>query len=458
MNAPAAKWLSMAKLKMITCCLCFLFTLPVFAQEEGIRFFKGSWKKLLAEAKQSGKLIFVDVYTDWCVPCKKMVQEIFPLKTVGDKYNAHFINYQIDAEKGEGIFVKKEYQVKSYPAYLYINGDGDLVFKGGSYSPNPKRFLALADTALRFHETNKSIAASRAVYESGKQDKAVVKEYLKQLKQLDMSEDTIGKVLDQYFSLLTPEDLKDTATAAFLLKSLSTVRPSPVLEYITSHQSFYNTFFPKFPAELSNVVIYSLIRAIDKNDASLFQAAVETDKKLTGTPLRYPYSFFLFANQYYAKTGQAKKLIERSRVFMDSVYLVKGEEMFSRDRQLFEEFMQPYISGKRDSSAPDFPVEKARQRTAYTRYVATALIATAEMFLRHAKRKTDLQKACRWAEKAVELDKRNYAYYPALAKLYAKTGRQQEAITTMQSAITMGQEQRAPEAWVTAQKKALQEL
>jgi thiol:disulfide interchange protein len=35
---------------------------------EGISFFKGSWSELLAAAKQQGKFIFVDVYTDWCPP------------------------------------------------------------------------------------------------------------------------------------------------------------------------------------------------------------------------------------------------------------------------------------------------------------------------------------------------------------------------------------------------------
>ena len=47
-----------------------LFSWNVFSQ--GIQFEIGSWKEVLQKAKQENKLIFVDLYTTWCGPCKKM--------------------------------------------------------------------------------------------------------------------------------------------------------------------------------------------------------------------------------------------------------------------------------------------------------------------------------------------------------------------------------------------------
>ena len=35
-------------------------------------------------AKAEGKLIFIDVYTSWCGPCKMMANQTFPQKLVGD--------------------------------------------------------------------------------------------------------------------------------------------------------------------------------------------------------------------------------------------------------------------------------------------------------------------------------------------------------------------------------------
>ena len=68
----------------------------LFAQ--GINFDHGTWKEVLAKAKAEDKLVFVDVYTSWCGPCKKMAAEVFPLADVGQLFNPNFVNYKIDAE------------------------------------------------------------------------------------------------------------------------------------------------------------------------------------------------------------------------------------------------------------------------------------------------------------------------------------------------------------------------
>ena len=72
-----------------------LCTTAVMAQpklEDGIKFEQGNWANTLAKAKAENKIVFVDAYTTWCGPCKKMDAETFPDKMVGDFYNKNFIN------------------------------------------------------------------------------------------------------------------------------------------------------------------------------------------------------------------------------------------------------------------------------------------------------------------------------------------------------------------------------
>lgn len=88
--------------------LCLALTIarsavPRTDEPSGIKFFTGSWKAVLAEAKRQNKPVFVDIYTTWCGPCKLMAKEAFPNPTVGEKFNSSFVSYQIDAEKGEGV-------------------------------------------------------------------------------------------------------------------------------------------------------------------------------------------------------------------------------------------------------------------------------------------------------------------------------------------------------------------
>ena len=111
--------------KVILSCMASLLCLWVHAQ--GISFTQGNWKEVQALAAQENKAIFLDVYTSWCGPCKMMANKVFTQKEAGDYFNANFINYKIDAEKGEGIEIAKKYQISSYPTCLFLTPDGKLV-------------------------------------------------------------------------------------------------------------------------------------------------------------------------------------------------------------------------------------------------------------------------------------------------------------------------------------------
>ena len=90
----------------------------------GIKFFKGTFSEALVQAKKENKLVFVDFYAVWCVPCKKMAKTVFTQEEVGKYFNEHFINLQLDAEKGENVEIAKNYKVAAYPTVAFISSDG----------------------------------------------------------------------------------------------------------------------------------------------------------------------------------------------------------------------------------------------------------------------------------------------------------------------------------------------
>jgi thiol:disulfide interchange protein len=97
--------------------------------DKGIQFQQGNWNEVLELAKKENKLIFLDVYATWCGPCKQMKSKTFPDEKVGAFFNSNFINYAIDAEKGEGIALAKKYQVTGYPTLLFVDSKGNVVAK-----------------------------------------------------------------------------------------------------------------------------------------------------------------------------------------------------------------------------------------------------------------------------------------------------------------------------------------
>ena len=191
--------------KFVLLVLVLITGLTVFSQ--GIEFQKGRYAEVLEMAKKQNKLVFIDIYTSWCGPCKHMADKVFPQAKVGEYYNAHFLNLKLDAEKSEdGKMVAKTFGVSAYPTFLFVNGDGELVY----------RFLGGKTVDMFVKEGEKAVVAFAAQpelkkytkkYEEGNRDKEFLNQYfiLKDRSGLDCSD-----VLLDYFALVDDSQLLDS--------------------------------------------------------------------------------------------------------------------------------------------------------------------------------------------------------------------------------------------------------
>jgi thioredoxin 1 len=102
--------------------------IPSDSSEAGISFVDANLEQAMEMAKEQDKLIFIDVYTTWCGPCKRMAATSFKDEKVAKKYNGQFINLKLDAEKSDdGKFVARSYRIQGYPTLLFINHKGKLI-------------------------------------------------------------------------------------------------------------------------------------------------------------------------------------------------------------------------------------------------------------------------------------------------------------------------------------------
>lgn len=108
----------------------------------GIQFKDITFEQAKAEAKKTGKLIFMDAYASWCGPCKMMDRNTFSDENVGKVFNEKFINLKVDMEKSaDGPTLSRMYSVTAYPTFLWIDGDGKVVKREMGYR-TPEQFLA----------------------------------------------------------------------------------------------------------------------------------------------------------------------------------------------------------------------------------------------------------------------------------------------------------------------------
>lgn len=343
------------------------------ALAQGIKFEDSNFATILAKAKKENKLIFVDAYASWCGPCKLMVKNIFPLQTVGDFYNSHFVNAKIDMEKGEGVGLAKKYNVKAFPTYLFINGDGEEVHRTLGYVEE-KDFIQFAKDA---EDPNKRLTALKQKFENGEKDP----EFLKNLAGLTIYNDSelAGKVLDRYFQQKTSLDQEDVQ----MLLSGTQSTESPLYKIFQSKKAEIIKIFPedKYAKFDKNIKLNTVLKK-----------AYNADTKTWND------NYFLTESQKFLTKDESEKILKRAKA---------NRALKNKDIPTYEKLTLELYKD-------------------YSSMSSEELNSLAWDFFENVSSKTSLEKAVAWAQESVKKNE-NYANTDTLANLYNKIGDKKNA-------------------------------
>lgn len=128
--------------------LVFLLGIASALQAQGVTFRNVSWPELKRQAKAEKKAIFVDVYTSWCGPCKRMDREVFGKADVGRYMDSMFVSAHVDAERQKDFGLFAEYTPNAYPTFYWLDAEGNLLDVESGFLPAEK-FLEQSEKALR---------------------------------------------------------------------------------------------------------------------------------------------------------------------------------------------------------------------------------------------------------------------------------------------------------------------
>ncbi|WP_080779961.1 thioredoxin fold domain-containing protein [Chryseobacterium phocaeense] len=345
----------------------------ILAFAQGIKFEDSNFSAVLAKAKKENKLVFVDAYASWCGPCKLMVKNIFPLQSVGDFYNSHFVNAKIDMEKGEGIGLAKKYNVKVFPTYLFINGDGEEVHRTLGYVEE-KDFIQFAKDA---EDPSKRLTSLKKKFEGGEKDP----EFLKNLATLTMYNDSefAGKVLDRYFQQKTTMDQEDIQ----LLLTATQSTEGPLYKIFQTRKTEIVTIFPedRYAKFDKNVKINTVIK-----------------KSYNADTKSWNDSYYLTESQKFLTKEESEKILKRAKA---------SRALKDKDIPTYEKLM---LEMYKDYSAAS----------------SEELNSIAWNFFENVSNKSSLEKAVAWAQESVKKSE-NYANTDTLANLYNKIGDKKNA-------------------------------
>lgn len=394
------------------------------AQQKGMVFFEGSWEQLMAEAKQSGKPVFVDVYTTWCGPCKLMAKNIFPQNAVGETYNSSFINYKLDAETPEGSVLAKQYNVGAYPTFLYLKNDGELVHKAIGYFPDQQIFIGEAAKALKAVSDPYTVQRMTKEFEAGKRDTAFLKMYIAKLSLLEMNN---AAPLDAYLNTLSPAEKKQSPALVFLADNLNSVAAKS-FDHLMNHSdilftgdSAHATREADWAYKFASLLQQEVEKCLEKDSLEQAKKWIGTAQRIQGMPIFFQHFFEAKQIGYFDKAGKVPELIAAVNLFLQEFLPMSVQQVRDENQKRYDAFMQPFLTGKYDSTKQEeFDKLKAFMEKSYVEGVADRFFVCASHFYNAVKDKSELKRALQWSTMAAELVPEQEPYRQLREKMAAR--------------------------------------
>lgn len=344
-----------------------LSLLPFCLPAQGIQFEHSSWAEILDKARTQGKPIFLDAFTSWCGPCKKMSEEVFRDSSVGAFFNAKFVNVKLDMERGEGIDISSKYRIWVYPSLLFIDSTGALLHRSAGYQ-KAEELLGLANTAL---DPTKNLAALERQYASGNRHRSFVLQYL-EAKGAAYDPDA-GQLANDF--LKTETDLSTPENMNLLMRHIDDPY-SAGFQFLLKNQPAFEERFGKRDVKVKIEVVF----------------------------------------EEYLQRHPDLQLGEVQRLY-GTIYPAGGEILASRYRL-------DYYRQKEDSE--NFAHSAIDHYARYPSEDPDELNEMASIFAEERSDPAQLQIALNWVQKAISLQETSYYQY-TLAKVWAKMGKKKAA-------------------------------
>lgn len=415
------------KKRTLTYLIQFLF---LIVNAEGIQFFQGTLKEVFSEAQKENKLIFIDVFTTWCGPCKKMSNTIFPLEQVGKSYNTSFINYSIDAEKGEGVEFSRKYKVGAYPSFLFLTGEGNLIHKSVG-ARNEAEFLKLAEEVIVLNKEYKPIEVLEKEYAAGNKDATFIKKYFSRRINEGLS---IENEYEEFVKQVHPSLFDSLTTLEILAEHIPSIYSQAFTVLKDRQYKFMMTDRKRAIAVISGLgeaKRKSLNVAIKKMDTTLLRDLEEASMATTMYRQRFEADRF---RKEFAKATKNLPMMKQMAQKEIPKLMQKTSKDFEEENKRSKSlnaFAKKFTTDSTLKSTSDLGDKFAEIVTSGTlNEYAWAYFEITSDFV-------DLNEALSWANRAAEINPKSFIL-DTKAQLLYKLGRKEEAILTQELAIAAG--------------------
>ena len=147
-------------LMLVALCVSVSFAAPLndavpakkaSARKSTVRWMK--YDEALSKAQKFPKLVFVDLYADWCIPCRVMEANVYSDPTVASLLNSRFYAVKLNAESQDSIMCDGQkntvqrcyfdvWELNALPAFVLIAPKGmSILTVTDSMSPQELQYM-----------------------------------------------------------------------------------------------------------------------------------------------------------------------------------------------------------------------------------------------------------------------------------------------------------------------------
>lgn len=388
-----------------------LFAAMIFCgtlMAQGVDFQDLSYDEVVAKAKKENKFIFVDVYADWCKPCQRMDEEVFPDSTLGAFMNTNFVSYKADGSMGIGKLLARKHGVDSYPHYLFIDIRGNLIYKAKGYM-SAEQLMDEARLASDPGLYNKYEVLERK-YNAGNRDEDLLAEFLElgymKYKMVD------PVLFDEYYKQL---DLMDKQQEKVLQRVALYVPYADTRAY-----DLAKDYYLRIKEDTSKTATTDIRENLQKAVENALVKNCEARQAANLDDILIKKEELLFEIHPTDTLGNIKE-VEKSRI---EFYLC------ARDSQSYRESTVNYVEAflwDDERFHMDTTQEKSIQQVTVDIEDAATLSSFADHYLEFFTEKDILFDAEEWVRQAIRWDDR-IEYHAILARVVNALGDKSEAV------------------------------
>lgn len=211
--------------------LALFFAVIAANAQEKINFRDGTLADMLQIAKIQNKPLLYMGYANWCEHCKKMKSEVITDKSVADFFNRNFVCTWHDMESGEGVQIGKKYNVRAFPAFLFLSADGELLYSTTG-ELTAEQFIKEGQNAL---DGKKQFPYLKAQFDADPKNPEKCLAYVSALRRSNLGTDKIAKT---YFAGMPGQELVSATNWRIIANGIRDI-DSREFQYVLANQAAF---------------------------------------------------------------------------------------------------------------------------------------------------------------------------------------------------------------------------